>query len=72
MSKKQKKARTRRPNLPLTEVPSSTSTAAGAGTPVRDTSFRPDYTYVRKDLRRIAWLAGTFIVLMIVASFFFR
>lgn len=31
--------------------------------------FNPDYSYVKKDLRRIASLAGAFFVLMIVLSF---
>jgi hypothetical protein len=32
--------------------------------------FNPDYSYVIKDLRRIAILAGMFIALLIVLSFF--
>ncbi|HEY58080.1 MAG TPA: hypothetical protein G4O04_06040 [Anaerolineae bacterium] len=34
--------------------------------------FNPDYSYVKSDLRRIATLAGSFIFLMVVLSFFFR
>lgn len=31
--------------------------------------FNPDYTYVIKDLKRIAILAGTFFVILIALSF---
>ncbi len=34
--------------------------------------FNPDYSYVFKDLRRIAVLAGGLIALLIVLSFFLR
>ena len=34
--------------------------------------FNPDYTYVIKDLRRIGTLAGTFLAILIVLSFFLR
>lgn len=38
--------------------------------PVRkSTGFDPDYSYVIKDLKRIAILAGSFLVLMIALSF---
>ena len=30
--------------------------------------FNPDYGYVRSDLRRIAILAGTFVVLLVILS----
>jgi len=33
------------------------------------TDFNPDYSYVRKDLIRIATLAVTFFVVLIVVSF---
>jgi hypothetical protein len=36
------------------------------------TEFNPDYTYVKKDLTRIAILAGTFFVILVVLSFFLR
>ncbi len=38
----------------------------------RKTAFNPDYSYIKNDLRRIATLAGTFIVLMVVLSFFVK
>ncbi len=34
------------------------------------TEFNPDYTYIRRDLRRIGMLAGSFFVILIVLSFF--
>lgn len=36
------------------------------------TEFNPDYTPVIKDLKRIGILAGTFIALLVVLSFFLR
>lgn len=34
--------------------------------------FKPDYTQVKDDLKRIAILAATFIVILVVLSFFLR
>lgn len=34
--------------------------------------FNPDYSHVTKDLRRIGTLAGIFITLLVVLSFFLR
>ncbi len=36
------------------------------------TEFNPDYSAVKKDLVRIGTLAGFFIVVLIVLSFFLR
>lgn len=36
------------------------------------TEFKPDYTYVKRDLTRIGTLAGFFIVVLVVLSFFLR
>jgi preprotein translocase subunit SecY len=38
----------------------------------RVTEFNPDYTYIRRDLTRIATLAGGFFVVLVVLSFFLR
>lgn len=38
----------------------------------RPTEFNPDYTHVKKDLRRIVLLAGSFTVILIALSFFLR
>ncbi|MCI0520933.1 MAG: hypothetical protein L0Z70_11860 [Chloroflexi bacterium] len=37
-----------------------------------DRDFNPDYSYVKKDLKRIGALAGSFIMLLIVLSFFIK
>ncbi|HEX6270738.1 MAG TPA: hypothetical protein VFZ43_10905 [Anaerolineales bacterium] len=34
--------------------------------------FNPDYTHVKKDLTRIGTLAGFFIAVLVVLSFFLR
>jgi hypothetical protein len=36
------------------------------------TEFNPDYTYVKKDLARIGALAGFFILVLVVLSFFLK
>ena len=38
----------------------------------RATEFNPDYTYVKRDLRRIGLLAGSFFVILIALSFVLR
>jgi hypothetical protein len=40
-------------------------------TPTR-TEFNPDYTYVKRDLARIGMLAGFFVTVLVVLSFFLR
>jgi hypothetical protein len=35
-------------------------------------TFNPDYNYVKKDLRRIGALAGTFVAILLILSFFLR
>lgn len=54
----------------------STSTAsAGSNRAVSrafTTEFKPDYTQIKSDLKRIAYLAGTFILILVVLSFFLR
>lgn len=34
------------------------------------TEFNPDYTHIKRDLRRIGMLAGSFLVILIVLRFF--
>jgi hypothetical protein len=48
------------------------TTAGSAGLASKNVEFNPDYTYVKKDLTRIGSLAGFFIVLLIVISFFVK
>jgi hypothetical protein len=49
----------------------TTTTVSMASAPAR-TEFKPDYTYVKKDLRRIGTLAAFFITVLVVLSFFLR
>lgn len=46
-------------------------TASTASRSIRD-KFDPDYTYVIKDLRRIGILAGTFLTILVILSFYLR
>lgn len=46
------------------ETPSSRAGARATAAP----DFRPDYSYVRADLRRIAILAGAFLSLLVLLS----
>jgi hypothetical protein len=46
--------------------------AVTAFTSSKAVEFRPDYSYVTKDLRRIGILAGTFMLILVVLSFFLR
>jgi hypothetical protein len=48
-----------------------TTSVSMAPAPTR-TEFNPDYTYVKKDLARIGTLAGFFITVLVVLSFFLR
>ena len=36
------------------------------------TEFNPDYTYVKRDLKRIGTLAGFFVAVLVILSFFLR
>jgi len=47
-------------------------TTVSAASSASRNEFNPDYTHVRKDLTRIGTLAGFFIVLLIVISFFLK
>lgn len=49
----------------------TTTTVSMASTPAR-TEFNPDYTDVKRDLKRIGTLAGFFIMVLIALSFFLR
>jgi len=39
---------------------------------VSTSEFNPDYSYVKKDLRRIATLAVSFLAVLIALTFFLR
>jgi len=38
----------------------------------RPTGFNPDYHFVIRDIRRVGILAGSFIVILVILSFFLR
>ena len=48
------------------------TTVSVTNSTARSIEFNPDYTYVKRDLRRIGILAGSFFGLLIVLSFFIR
>jgi hypothetical protein len=78
MSKLKKARKERRPNIATTTVNVSMSSGEGGGaeyprTPAVDrkaTGAVFDYSHVKKDLTRIGILAGSFIAVFIVLSFF--
>ncbi|WKZ36903.1 MAG: hypothetical protein QY332_03065 [Anaerolineales bacterium] len=41
-------------------------------TPPQKFEFNPDYSMIKKDLRRIGTLAGFFILVLVVLSFFLK
>lgn len=49
----------------------TTTTVSAASAPNRS-EFNPDYTYVKKDLKRIGSLAGFFVLVLIGISFFLK
>ena len=57
-----------------TVVAGTVDTAATKVSATRTSSseFSPDYSYVKKDLKRIGILAGSFFVILVVLSFFLR
>lgn len=56
--------RTKRTTTSVSMTPSSPQ--------ITRTEFNPDYTYVKRDLARIGTLAGFFIAVLVVLSFFLR
>lgn len=71
MSKKYKRQVRKEATAPAAASATTTGTAArtsSASLPV----FNPDYSYVIKDLRRIGVLAGSFIAILVILSFFLR
>jgi len=46
-----------------------TQTQAMTNTPPQKFEFNPDYSMVKKDLKRIGILAGFFITILVVLSF---
>jgi hypothetical protein len=58
------------------EIPKTSASIAAGSTPkagfTRASEFNPDYSYVKKDLKRIGVLAGSFFIVLVVLSFFLR
>lgn len=48
----------------------SASTTAPTKGESRSTEFSPDYTYIKKDLKKIGIMAASFFVILIAVSFF--
>jgi hypothetical protein len=49
-----------------------TTTTVSMAPSAKPAEFKPDYTYVKRDLARIGTLASFFIVVLVVLSFFLR
>lgn len=64
MAKKNKR-QVRRENNPVVDKPVPDALAGN-----RPTGFNPDYHFVIRDIRRVGILAGSFIVILVVLSFF--
>lgn len=60
MAKKRKSSKSRRP----------ASRRQGAASAKRSTEFNPDYTEIKNDLRRIGTMAGGFVLVLVILSFF--
>ncbi|NMC12702.1 MAG: hypothetical protein GYA34_07435 [Chloroflexi bacterium] len=76
MSKKIKK-QARKSSLSAAQSVQSTSSAANGAAPastmrMAEKEFNPDYTPVIKDLKRIGSLAGIFIAILVILTFFLR
>lgn len=73
MAKKSKKKRLRKRQMKTNQGAKARSQGIAQDRVVRvQKDFEPDYTYVKKDLRRIGVLAGSFVTILIVLSFFLR
>ena len=55
--------------MPKRTKRTTTSVSMGPQSTTR-TEFNPDYTYVKRDLARIGTLAGFFVAVLVVLSFF--
>lgn len=69
MAKKKK----RKTSVGLTpEQPAVVKPTAPVSSRLSATDFNPDYSNVKKDLKRIGLLAGSFFVILIALSFILR
>lgn len=71
MAKKQKRQISQR-TAPASVPASPTYTPPSARRVAPINEFKPDYTLVKADLKRIGILAGSFFGILIVLSFFLR
>ena len=55
-----------------TTTPVASSAPARSTIPSQVESFNPDYSFVKKDLRRIGTLASIFLTILVVLTFFLR
>ncbi len=69
MSKKSKRQYRKEASPAMVVKTDSAFSTPQPGTGGRVT-FNPDYSYVVKDLRRIGVLAGSFIAILVILSFF--
>ena len=77
MSKQKKAKKVRQPNVPAAininvsaGKNGGVEPSAGPAVERKATSTVFDYTYVKKDLARIGVLAGSFIAVLVILSFF--
>ncbi|NTV36776.1 MAG: hypothetical protein HGA53_07470 [Anaerolineaceae bacterium] len=70
MTKKQKRSTNSvvTSSTPVAARPAASSSRASNAT----VEFKPDYSQTKKDLKRIGILAGTFVSLLVILSFFLR
>lgn len=76
MSKKQKRQVSQKEAAVKTEGMATTAgptyVAPGSSRRISTAEFKPDYSYILKDLRRIGILAGSFFGILVILSFFLR
>jgi hypothetical protein len=65
------KKRKRKPQSEKSSGSGALSTSSGS-TRNRTENFNPDYSYVIRDLRTIATLAGIFLTILVVLAIFLR
>ena len=49
-----------------------TAAVTGTSRATYSQEFDPDYSHVKRDLRQIGFMAGSFFVILVVLSFFLR
>jgi hypothetical protein len=70
VSKAKRKTQRRPMAVPGVAAPEARRAQGGSG--LGGSEFKPDYTFVKKDLRRIGLLAGSLILGLIILSIFLR